>query len=317
MNIKTTKNLSLKKLPLGVLSLIFLFFINGLHSTVVLAKSNEKIKEKTKARSTKTSEASAQPKTEAYSSSSSTSANSSKQTITICSDVNFWYPFTYVRNHQAKGLHIDIIRSSLQNLGYDPIFKPMSWKQCLDQAKEGKVDAVATASYRDNRSAYLNYPPGAAVDRKSPWRVTEVEYVVITSSKNEKNQINHYEFNGDVKTLPQPVRVPANYSVAEDLRREGLKVEEGKNSLANFKNLLKQNTGSVVDLIEVADYYAKNISGFANKYDIQKKPLNLKSYYLAFSKKSPIPNEDIKRIWEEIAHIRDDQKLMHKFLDNY
>jgi hypothetical protein len=249
----------------------------------------------------------------------SLSHNNIRQTgnpITICTDTNFWYPFIFIRNHKVIGLQIDIINKALRNLGFDPQFEPTSWQNCLELAKEGKVDAVATVSYRDERAAYLHYPPGAAVDRKSPWRVTEVEYVVITPLKNEKGLENHYIFNGDVKTIPGPVRVTEHYSVVADLKKEGLTVKEGKNALANFKSLVKEQTGSVVDLIEVAQHFA-NQSEFSNQYIVQKRPLNLKSYYLAFSRKNTIKQEDIQRIWKEIATVRDNQDLMAEFLKKY
>lgn len=236
--------------------------------------------------------------------------------IIICTDANFWYPFTFVRNHQAAGLHIDIISKALRNLGYEPQFKPASWQACLDLAKAGKIDAIATASYRDDRAIYLEYPSGAAVDIKSPWRVTDVEYSVITPLRNKEDKKVLYEFTGNVKTIPQPVRVPAKYSVASDLKKEGLTVEEGKNSLANFKSLVKEKTGSVVDLAGVAKYYAAQPQ-FADKYIIQKKPFNLKSYYLAFSKKSSIKRDDMKIIWKEIANVRENTETLSEFFKKY
>lgn len=236
--------------------------------------------------------------------------------ITICTDTNFWYPFTFIKNHEATGLHIDIIDKALRNLGFAPQYQPTSWQNCLDLAKEGKVDAVATASYRDDRANYLNYPAGAAVDRKSPFRVTEVEYVVITPRMNKAGTLNTYQFDGNVKTLPTPVRVPQRYSVAEDLRKEGLTVVEGKNALADFKSMLQDGTGSVVDLAEVAEHFATQPE-FSDKYVVQKKPLNLKSYYLAFSKRGHITPEQAKLIWQAIANVRNDSSQMTEFLKKY
>ncbi len=236
--------------------------------------------------------------------------------VVICTDTNFWYPFTYVKNQEAVGLHIDIISKALRNIGLEPIFKPTSWKECLTEAKLGIVDAVATASYQDDRSAYLNYPEGAAGDRKSPWRVSQVGYVVITAATNKDDKPNTYKFEGDFTTIPQPVRVPMHYSVIRDLEKEGLTVKAGKNSLADFKQLIKDRTGSVVDVAEVAEHFGTQPE-FAEKLVIQKRPLNNKSYYLAFSKKGKVSIDEAKTIWQEIARVREDKKVMAEFLKKY
>lgn len=237
-------------------------------------------------------------------------------TIRICTDTNFWYPFTYLKNEEPTGLHIDIIRAALHSLGYEAQFKATSWKQCLKDAEQGRVDAVATASYRDDRAAYLNYPAGAAVDKKSPWRVSQVGYVLVTPALNKTGKKNTYHFNGNFKTVPEPVRVPIHYSVIQDLAKEGLTVQEGKNSLYNFKQLIRERTGSVVDIEEVARHFETQPQ-FADKFIIQQKRLNYKSYFLAFSKSGAVKRKESEMIWSKIAKIRDNPKKMAEFLKQY
>ncbi|HXH54343.1 MAG TPA: transporter substrate-binding domain-containing protein [Gammaproteobacteria bacterium] len=236
--------------------------------------------------------------------------------ILICTDTNFWYPFTYLKDKEPAGLHIDIIRTALQSLGYEAQFKATSWKQCLSDAEEGLVDAVATTSYRDDRAAYLNYPEGAAVDKKSPWRVSQVGYVLVTSSLDKQGKKNTYRFNGNFKKVPEPVRVPIHYSVAHDLKKEGLKVREGKESLYNFQQLAQTRTGSVVDIEDVALYF-KAQPQFADKLTIQKRRLNYKSYFLAFSKSGSVKRDESEIIWTKIANIRDNPKQIADFLKKY
>jgi polar amino acid transport system substrate-binding protein len=237
--------------------------------------------------------------------------------IVICTDANFWYPFTYVNHEQnAAGLHIDIISAALKKLGFQPLYRPNTWQSCLAQAKAGTVDAIATASYLDDRAVFLNYPEGAANDQESPWRVMQVNYVVITSLFNEKGQPNTQSFNGSLHDIPHPIRVTAHYSVIQDFEKAGLPVKTGESSLSNFKRLLKDHNGAVVDVEAVASYFLKQPE-FSHKLMIQKKPLNNKSYYLAFSKRSPIKLGEEKIIWQEIANVRDDPTLMAEFLKKY
>ena len=236
--------------------------------------------------------------------------------ISICTDTNFWYPFTFVRNNQVMGLHVDIIDKALRDLGYEPSFVASDWTTCLNNAKQGLVDGVATASYLDDRATYLNYPQGAATDKLSPMRVTQVEYVVITPTENAKGEKNTYKFSGDLQSIPTPIRVPKNYAVANDLKQAGLTLKEGPHSLDNFKDLLKDHEGSVVDLEEVAEYLNTQPE-FSGKLEVQRKPLNLKSYYLAFSKKGSIKPKEAEQIWQEIAKVRDDTSLMADYLKKY
>jgi len=238
--------------------------------------------------------------------------------ISVCTDTNFWYPFTFVKeNKEAGGLHIDIIRKALTNLGYEPSFKPLPWQQCLSEAKAGHFDAVATVSYKEDRTPFLNYPESAEKGGKSPERVTQVEYVVITPSHDAKGKPITYTFNGDLKTIPSPVRVPKGYSIVENLEKAGLKVEEGPNSIENFKKLVRQKTGSVIDLEEVAKHLATQPE-FSEKYTVAKEPIFSKSYFLAFTKKDEkIKEAEQQKIWQEIAKIRNDEKLMGKFLERY
>jgi polar amino acid transport system substrate-binding protein len=234
--------------------------------------------------------------------------------ISICTDTNFWYPFTFIKDKQPAGLHVDIIRQSLEALGYKPSFKPLPWSQCLSAAKAGEYDAVATVSYNEMRSYFLHYPEGASVDKKSPWRVTQVEYRVITPiiTKGEP----HYDFNGDMKTIPIPVRVPEGYSIVGNLEHQGLAVEQAPHSLDNFNRLAKEQTGSIIDLEEVAEHFLKQPQ-FSKKFSVSPQPLVSKSYYLAFAKRGAIQQEEADKIWKEIANTRSDNQKMNSFLMKY
>jgi len=237
--------------------------------------------------------------------------------IVICTDTNFWYPFTYVNHKQnAAGLHIDIISTSLQKLGFQPIYRPNAWQSCFEQAKAGTVDAIATASYQDERAVFLNYPEGAAVDQESPWRVMQVNYVVVTSLFNEQGQPNTQLFNGHLDDIPHPIRMTTHYAIIQDFKRAGLPIKTNESSLSNFKHLLKDHNGSVIDVEAVASYFLKQPE-FSHKLMIQKKSLSNKSYYLVFSKRSQIKSEEQMLIWQEIANIRDDSVLMAEFLKKY
>lgn len=230
--------------------------------------------------------------------------------ITICSDQNFFYPFTFTEKNKAAGLHIEIIKMALEDLGYTAKITPRPWEKCLQEVKNGDADAVATASYKKNRAEFMHYPFDAATFNKSRWRVTQVEYVVVTNSKDP------YKFYGDVKSLPKPVRAPAGYSIIDDLKEQGIEVDVTEGFVESIVRLVDEKKGVVITLPEAVKIIQRN-EIYTKKLKVQVIPVKSKSYFFAFSKKGKISEEERKKIWEKIAQIRQDLKLMKQILNKY
>jgi len=228
--------------------------------------------------------------------------------IKICTDQNFWYPFTFISNGKSDGLHVSVAKHAIIDNGHMATFIPMEWEKCLNAAKNGVVDAIISASYKDKRAEFLYYPSDAKTAKKSAFRITQVEYVVVSMVDEP------YEYNGDVKALPFPIRAPKNYSIVDDLKKEGVKVKTGKSDIDNLKNLLKSRKGIVITLPEIAKRLSKGKT-FKNKLRVHKKPIKSKSYYMAISKKSSLSDTDRTELWSKIATIREDETLMSMFLD--
>jgi polar amino acid transport system substrate-binding protein len=234
-----------------------------------------------------------------------------EQKVTICSDNNFWYPFTLVKDGQPSGIHIDIISRALSNLGYSAEFKALPWKRCLKDAEKGKMDGIATASYKDARAEFLHYPDDAKDAKKSPNRVMQVEYVVVTAAGDS------YEFDGNIEGLPTPVFAPRGYSIAEDLKGKGVKVDDSASGdEKNIKKLLRKGEGSVVTIPEVVKVLSQK-SAYKGKLKISEMPIKSKSYYLPISKKSNLSDSDRAKIWSEIAKIRDNADVMAEIAAKY
>ena len=198
------------------------------------------------------------------------------ETVKICLDKNMWYPFTFVEKGKATGLHIDIVTKAISDLGFTVEYKPLPWKRCVAGANDGDYDAIAVASYKDKRAKALNFPNDAATAEKSNWRVMQVEYTVVSTSTQA------YEYEGDVSTLPTPVRVPRGWSIGDDLKKKGVKVDDGATGdEKNLKKLLRMDKGSVVALPQVAELYGKK-PAFTGKLHTSKQPIKSKSYYLPF-----------------------------------
>lgn len=221
------------------------------------------------------------------------------RTFQVCSDENYWYPFTFTQGGQVAGLHVDIITQAMSHLGHQIVFKPLPWQRCLEEAKAGRFDAVATASYKPERAEFLVYPDDATSAKKSKWAVSQVEYIVVTPVAAG------YQYGGDAKALPPPVRIPRGYSVADELKKLGVSVDDGAaGDEQNFAKLMRDGKGSVVTLPEIAEKQLKK-PAYAGKLAVSTTPYTTKSYFLPFAKAAAVTPDDMKKVWAEIAKVRD------------
>lgn len=233
------------------------------------------------------------------------------KTIKICTDGNFWFPFSYAEASEAKGIHIDIARKALLDLGFQPSFTPLPWKRCLKEAETGQFDAIVSASYKAERAKSLKYPEDAARSDKSEWRIMQAEYVVITTSDDK------YRFNGNIETLPSPVRAPLGYSIISRLKAEGVHVVTAKDIRECVDRLIKGGRGSVVTARQNAEYFLTS-SAYKNKLVIHSRPIASKSYFMVFSKKSSsINNSEISAIWDKIMELRENETYMYDLFSAY
>jgi polar amino acid transport system substrate-binding protein len=230
--------------------------------------------------------------------------------IKICTDENFWYPFTYSVEEVALGLHVDITKEAIKRAGHSVEYIPMPWKRCLASAKSGEVDAIVSASYKDKRGEFLYYPKDAKSAKKSKNRITQVEYVVLTHKDDS------YKYDGNIKTLPHPIRATFGYSIVDDLKKEGLSVDTSKKDTFNLKRLQRDKKGSVVTLKEIVEYYESK-GTFKGEFVTHKKPIKSKSYYMPFSKNTKISQDDMQDIWDNIQKVRENKRVINSFLERY
>jgi len=231
--------------------------------------------------------------------------------LKICTDLNFWYPFTYVKEGKSVGLQLDIISSAADKVGVSIEYTPLPWKRCLKEAEIGSYDGIAVASYKDTRAEFMFYPSDAGTVNRSAQRVMQVEYIVVTPTSND------YQYNGDVSTLPTPVRVPRGYSIADDLKKKGVEVDSGASGDENnIKKMLRAGKGSLVTLPKVVEILGEK-PAFKGKMKVSTQPLKSKSYFLAFSKKGRSEEGVRQKLWREIALVRDDVAFMQAASSKY
>ncbi len=232
------------------------------------------------------------------------------QNLTMgCSDRN-WYPFLYTRDQQVGGILYDITRKAFDSLGITPKIESLPFRRAIAYARKGKVDCVIAVPFDPVLARDLDYPPGAENDMESPWRIMQVDYVVVSAAGN------NYLFEGNLKTLPVPIRLLSDAPVIDDLNKKGIGFQEVREDEQNFLKLIRDRAGVVITTSVVAE--AMNLDPrFRGKLEIHGIPVASRAYYLAFSKRSHLSMGQKEKVWKEIIRWRDDYIFMLQVFSRY
>jgi len=242
------------------------------------------------------------------------SFSSFSRPIKICAEDSQWFPMVFKNvDGEISGVQYDIVKESLKELNLKYSIKLLPWKRCLRSVQEGRFDAALGASYTKQRAEYLNYPIGAKRSSEksiaNEFRIAQSDYVVITHKKMK------FKFDGNLSAMPQPIYVPAGFSIAQDLRRVGLEVDDGaKKDILNFQKLHRSEKGSVVAIRELALAYAQRMSN-GSDFVVSQRSIKSKSNFLAFSKKSKLDKTVRVSIWKSISNVR--KKSVKKLFKSY
>jgi polar amino acid transport system substrate-binding protein len=223
-----------------------------------------------------------------------------EKNISICTDNNFWAPYSFEEYGISAGIHVEMVKLALKNLSYDVTMTPLPWKRCQHMVKLGDLDALVSFSYKKKRAAHFYYPQDAATTKKSAGRITTAEYVIIAHTDSS------FEWNGDDSTLPEPIRLPMGYGTVERLRKKNKHVVTSLRFKNLFAQLNRDKDGIVISMRLTADKFI-NSKEYLGKLKILPKPYKSRSYFIGISKKGRISLDESKKIWAEIAKIREDK----------
>ncbi|MGY3804775.1 hypothetical protein ACWNT8_11965 [Pigmentibacter ruber] len=214
---------------------------------------------------------------------------------------------------------IDILKQAVSNmkkkLDVNLKIDYMPWSRCLFLLEKGEMDAALIASFKEERAKYLDYPPDAGGKEGRPcaslYKIACSGYVVVTLKSNP------FEFKGDVKLLPRPVRVARGYSIVSDLEdifKNDLEVS--KSDMINLQKLLRDKQGSVIThFAYILDL--KKFQKLSEQLKIHKKFYVQKSYYIPFAKKSAFPKQYRLSLWNEIRNVYNNKELISNLISKY
>lgn len=216
---------------------------------------------------------------------------------------------------------LDLLKQAVINLkikaNIELKMQYMPWSDCLSLLEKGEMDAGLNVSFKDNRAQYLEFPADAGGQEGKPcaslYKIACSGYVVVTLKSNP------FEFKGNPKLLPKPVRVVSGTSVASELQtifKNVSDLEINKNDSINLHELLRKKTGSVIThFAYILDL--KKFQKLSNQIKIHKKFYIQKSYYIPFAKKSSFPKEYRTSLWNEIRELYNNKEFISNLISKY
>ncbi|MEA2102307.1 MAG: transporter substrate-binding domain-containing protein, partial [Thermodesulfobacteriota bacterium] len=212
---------------------------------------------------------------------------------------------------ENPGVTVEVLQLVGQRLDLDITFIRQPWKRCLVSLQEGSADLLFTASYKEKRKKFGLYPmKNGEVDESR--RITNTTYSFYVPKGTT--------IPWDGKTLGDlngPVGAPAGYSIVEDLKKLGAKVDESPATLNDFQKLNAGRLAAVAALEGAGDFELRKHPNLATTIEKINPPIKTKAYYVMISHQFNAKNPELaQKIWNEIAKIRD-SKEMPAIMDKY
>lgn len=226
--------------------------------------------------------------------------------VRICMEDGIWAPYLFVFADTPAGIHADMVRQALTDIGVPFQIQPMPWKRCLEWSRLGKADALLSMGYTAEHAKHYFYPEDASESGTSAQRLTQVGYAVVVRKDTQ------FVWTGETRAIPQPAGIPLGHGTADKLKALGIKVVYGSRYDDVFEMLIRHRVNSIVLSSELADLYLlpNQLGAQLLKYE---PALTSKSLFLAVSRNGVVSNTDAQQIWEAIANVRNNAKLMRAF----
>jgi polar amino acid transport system substrate-binding protein len=202
----------------------------------------------------------------------------------------------------GRGLNLDLIRMAAARSGVAVQFVTLPWKRCLSEMRDGAVQGVFAASFSADRMAFGAYPGGNSADAAMQ---LHTDGFSLVRRKGDAASWDGKTLSG----LKGPVGVQIGYSVANDLRKLGIAVDE---SSQTAKELLQKLQLGRVGAAAIGNSDVQTLLGdsavpgaFSGAIEVMPVPLVQKPYFLMLSHQfvqdAPVVSA---RLWQDIAVVR-------------
>ncbi|WP_338845179.1 transporter substrate-binding domain-containing protein [Massilia sp. W12] len=196
------------------------------------------------------------------------------------------------------GIAVELIKLAAAQTGMLLQIERMPNKRILQSLQSGALDGAFIYSYSAERAQFAAYPMQKGQPDSSR-RVARLSYYLY------QLQGRPAIWDGQQFTrLHAPLGANAGYSIAEDLRKQGMEVEEAKTTEQNFAKLRKGRLAALAHQDHIADLYLAQ----HKIKDVQRLPqaLSSKDYFLIFNRQfAQTQAAQVETLWERIGTLRD------------
>lgn len=207
------------------------------------------------------------------------------------------------RTKAGTGLNFELLDSVAAELKLHFRYEGSPWKRCLFELKGNLHAGAIGASFTPERIEYGSYP-GSNGDSHLPDSsklIYSERYVVV----RRKDSTVGWDGSAFAQ-LHRPVGAPLGYSVVDDLRRNGIEVDDGAHTAAIVlqKLIFERIDAAVLLQGEIASLLAED-ARLKEKLEILPRPFAEKPYYLMLSHHLVQSHPELAaRIWATIARVR-------------
>ncbi|MEA1969983.1 MAG: transporter substrate-binding domain-containing protein [Thermodesulfobacteriota bacterium] len=211
---------------------------------------------------------------------------------------------------EKPGIGVEAIRMLEQKLGIKIEIKRLPWKRCLYEMDKGKVDGVFTASYKDKRKQFGRYPEkDGKVDPSRRFTSASYAFYKLKSADLDFSNKDYGIFTGKIGG-------PLGYSIIDDLKKQGLTMDESPSTENDLKKLVAGRLQAVAALEMTGDFYLMANKGFEEKIEKMSPLIVEKPYYFMVSHQLYKKDAALaEKIFDTIAQIREDPNFKKKLAD--
>ena len=239
---------------------------------------------------------------------------SHSRTLKVCMEPKGTFPIYVERGKERSknpGLYFEVFKLLEKKMRIKFKVKRRPFKRCLVTLKSGKVDLLASASYKESREEFGVYP---TKNKKllDDQRISESAYYLYYL----KNKRFGWD-NKNLKSIRGTVGVNRGYSIGRDLKESKVRIRELNDVKQLFGMLIRNRLNLVAVHENDGDMWLKK-RGFENLRK-SNMPLKKKNYYLLVSHRFHKSNRSFsEKLWKALGEIRvSDQyaKIKSKYLE--
>jgi len=237
-----------------------------------------------------------------------TSLHAKPNKITLAYQNTINYPFQTGNsneiNWEKPGTLLELFKIVEKKLNIKIVFVRVPWKRALFDLKDGTVDGLFEASYKQKRLSFGVYPTkDGIVDEKK--RTNYNSYYLY------KRLDSSLTWDGvSFKNISKGICAEREYSIVDDLRKMGVAVHEFNDTTKCMELLKNKRVEGVAALERAADSILSKDKNMYKEIIKLKPALQTKAYYLMLSHRFVNKYPKFSEVfWDTVSLVRDSKEM--------